>query len=140
MPESKYTTGRYSVCPGCGERPCSCPAAAAPPAKIVALRAAPASGNAIPFKVWDVLIAQHELSIVESGVLLYLCRETIGYGHHGGDLVSLNQVANALRIDRRSAMRALERLSYLGLIERTRRFEQGKREYGKTHIRVTLED
>jgi hypothetical protein len=136
---SKYFSGRYAVCADCGEKPCSCATAAISPANIVPLRAAPASGNAIPFVVWDTLIAAHQLSIVESGVLLYLCRRTIGYGQHGGDLISLSGIACGLRISRRATMRALERLSYYGLIVRTQRREEGSQEYARTHIRVTLE-
>ena len=98
----KYYRGRYALCERCGCKPCVC-AVSAPPSPVVReLRPAPASGNAIPFSVWDVQIDRCRLSIVESGVLLYLCRRTIGYGHHAGTLISIGEIAAGLRIGRAS--------------------------------------
>jgi hypothetical protein len=136
---SKYFSGRHAICETCGEKPCSCPPAALTPSPVLELGRKPASGNAIPFVIWDELIAAHQLSIVESGVLLFLCRKTHGYGHHAGALISVTDVAYGLRIGRATTKRALERLSQLGLIERNRRIEPGAREYAITHIRVTIE-
>ena len=125
MLSSKYFSGRYAVCETCGEKPCTCPPSAVTPSPVLELGRKPASGNAIPFVIWDELIAAHELSIVESGVLLFLCRKTHGYGHHAGALISVTDIAWGLRIGRATTKRALERLSQLGLIERNRRIEPG---------------
>ena len=140
MQTAKYFSGTYAVCKTCGARPCACQADAPAPAPrpLVALAPAPVSGNAIPFVIWDQLIAAHQLSIVESGVLLYLCRLTHGYGHHAGDLISIAQLASGLNIGRSSAKRALARLDELGLIERNRRHERARKEYATSHIRVML--
>ena len=138
MQAAKYFRGTYALCERCGSKPCVCAVPAAAPAPVRELHAAPASGNAIPFIVWDVLIDAYELSVVESGVLLFLCRRTIGYGHHLGALLSITDIAYGLRIGRASAKRALDRLDAAGLIERNRRNEAGSKEYAHTHIRVTL--
>lgn len=137
----RYFTGPLAVCRSCKERPCSCgdQAASSPaPAAVPIPLQRPSSGNAIPFAVWDVVIPRYKLSLAESGVLLYLCRRTIGYGHHAGDLVSERQVAMALNIGRSTAQRALDALQRHGLIERQRRFERNSKERGTTHIQVTL--
>ena len=138
--QGKYYSGTYAVCASCSSRPCICgdQAAAPAPADNVRSLTRPASGNAIPFVVWDELIARYELSIVESGVLLYLCRVTIGYGKHAGDLISISRVAAALRISARGAQNALNTLQRHGLIERNRRYERNSREHGTTHITVCL--
>jgi len=138
--QAKYYQGAYALCSACGARPCCCPVPAAPAAPAPNLRSItrPVSGNAIPFTVWDQLIPQFTLDIHESGILLYLCRRTIGYGLHAGDVVSLGELAAALNISRRQAARALDALERHRLIERTRRYERGRREHAATHIRVTL--
>lgn len=137
--QGKYYSGTYAVCAGCGSRPCVCAAAPAPaPLDLVRPLERPVTGNAIPFAVWDVVIARYELSIAESGVLLYLCRLTIGYGRHSGDLISVRRIASGLRIGRGTAERALNSLQRRGLVELQRRYERNSRERGTTHIRVTL--
>lgn len=138
-PPSKYFRGIYALCAVCGCKPCVCVSAPAVSAHVPAVRRTPASGNAIPFIVWDVLIAEKELSIFESGVLLYLCRMTHGYGQHGGTCLSIAEIAGALRISRSAATRALTRLAEFGLIERTQRREEGRYEYARSHFRVVLE-
>lgn len=136
----KYSHGRYAVCDGCGARPCICPPSTDTPTSPIPITPAPKSGNAIPFAIWDVVIAQYELEHRDSSMLLYLCRLTIGYGHHAGDLISIAQLAHGLRISTASVKRSLTRLELLKLIERTRRREPGSRECAVTHIRVTLPD
>lgn len=143
IPQEKYYSGRLAVCRRCNERPCSCAdlvAVTSSPAPAPNVRSIqrPASGNAIPFNVWDTIIPRYNLSITESGVLLYLCRRTMGYGHHAGDLVSLRQIAEALNIGHRTAQRALNALQRHGLVERNRRYERNSREHGTTHIQVTI--
>lgn len=146
----KYFAGKYALCPRCDSRPCMCGALAptnglvadpslrqADAAPIVSL-VRPASGRAIPFAVWDTVIPRYELSVIESSVLLYLCRETIGRGMYHGDAISLTQVGAALRLSEASVRRALNVLDRHGLIVRTRRHEVGRREYAVTHITVTL--
>jgi len=139
MNAEKYYRGTYALCRACGCHPCACGESAPPAAARVVSIARPPAGNAIDFRIWDTFIPLHELTIVESGVLLFLCRRTHGYGHHAGDVVSLAEIASAVRVSRRSAMRALARLDACRLIERTRRHVRGARAYASTHIRVTLD-
>lgn len=141
--KGKYYSGRYAVCSSCSARPCVCDelvdaGAGDQAAANVRTLSRPVSGNAIPFVVWDDLIGRYRLSIVESGVLLFLCRKTVGYGQHAGALISLRQIAEGLNIGQRSAQRALNVLQRHGLVERNRRYEPNSREHGATHIRVTL--
>ena len=141
---SKYYQGRYAICPECGARPCLCPkdAAAAEVAPEVAnVRSIlpPPSGNAIPFVIWDELIDRYELTIVQSGVLLFIVRRTHGYGHHAGDFIAIAEICRTLRISHTAVLGALNRLEECGLIVRSRRHEGGKKEYAVTHIRPILE-
>lgn len=145
---SKYTRGRYAVCSSCGSKPCSCPGGVpllpgqlqlklgheeALPAVVDIRRRA--SGNAIPFAAFD---RYPELRPTERLVLLYLCRLTLGYGHHGGDLISLTQLAERSGLSRHAVRDALNGLERRRLIERSRRFEHASKERGTTHLRVLL--
>lgn len=96
------------------------------------------SGNAIPFLVWDDLIPRHELTIAQSGILLYLCRQTIGYGRHDGAPISVLQISRGLNIAPDTVKRGLARLQQIGVIERTLRIEPGRDEHAIAWIYVNL--
>jgi hypothetical protein len=98
----------------------------------------PETGRAIPFSVWDTVIPAYELTPIESGMLLYLCRETHSRGLHHGVQISLPKAATSIRTSESSAQRALNRLAQLGLIVRTRQYETGRREHAATFISVPL--
>ena len=138
MPNAKYYEGRYALCARCSARPCCCPPEDATPAAPLALVPRPASGNAIPFVIWDRIIPAYNLTITESGVLLYCCRKTLGYGLHEGAPLSIADVGAGVRVSDRQAARALARLESLGLIVRFRRREDGKNEHARTWIKVCL--
>ena len=135
---SKYTSGRVQFCPRCGARPCCCDDPAPDSPAPIPMPPRAKAGNAIPFVVWDKLIAKHDLSIYESGVLLYLCRKTIGYGQHNGADIGSQAIATDLRISKSSVLRALEYLVYCGLIERTVEQEAGRTSYKRGWIKVRL--
>lgn len=142
---NKYARGVYAVCSSCKERPCSCPEhPSESPASGLAVSSSasnvvsvlrPKSGNAIPFEAFD---QYPDLSPYERLLLLYLCRLTIGYGHHTGDLLSLGQLGERSGLRRTALRAALNGLERRGLIERNRRYERASRERGTTHIQVTL--
>jgi hypothetical protein len=137
-PANKYTRGRYAVCPSCGSRPCApdCEGNNAPanPEPLAELRPR-SSGNAIPFEAFD---HYQGLPAAERLLLLYLCRLTLGYGHHTGDLLSLGQIVARSGLSLTVVKRALNGLESRGLIARSRRFERASRERGTTHIQVVF--
>ena len=141
MADAKYYQGRYAVCPGCSQRPCiggDCPGHSnEPPQTVVAIRK-PASGRAIPFQVWDTVIPQYKLSVMESSTLLYLCRKTIGHGRYMGNYISIAQIAAGLNIGTGTVKRALNVLESHKLIERSRQGPPQSGAWTETHIRVTL--
>lgn len=142
-PSFNYFTGQYALCATCKARPCLCNEA---PAPLTVVRPAPAkvgpsarsAGNAIPFAIWDVLIARYELTIYESGVLVYLCRRTIGYGKPAGALFSQRRIADALNISRSAGERAVNGLVAKELIQVVPRTSHCTMARLMSHIRVTL--
>ncbi len=142
-PSFNYFTGQYALCVKCKARPCLCNAAPAPlkvvrPAPAKATPAARSAGNAIPFGIWDSYIATYQLTIYESGVLLYLCRRTIGYGKPAGALFSQRRIADALNISRSAGERAVAGLVAKGLIVMVPRKSHCTMARLMSHIRVTL--
>jgi hypothetical protein len=143
-PSFQYYSGKYALCPECKARPCLCLKSARlsviPPAARVSATAIAVthSGNAIPFTIWDSVIPAHQLTIYESGVLLYLCRRTIGYGKPAGALFSQRRIADALNISRGAADRALDGLAAKGLILVVARSSSCTMARLMSHIRVIL--
>lgn len=96
------------------------------------------AGHAVSYDIWDHAIPEHELDVYESSILLWLYRETFGRGMEQGDMVSIAQVAAGVRCSRRKAAYALNRLSALGLVVRTRKYYRGKRAFAPSWLEVQV--
>lgn len=144
-PSFDYYAGKYALCRTCKARPCLCVAAATGPLLVEVkkdtsstLPQQASSGNAIPFVIWDRIIPEYGLTLAQGAVLLYCCRKTIGYGRHGGDRLSVRDIAAALNISKATAARAVGDLVAMQLLSVTVLSRHSAGERAWTVIRVTL--